>query len=63
MALRDDLSKKTKQLDELTQKLETSEKERKSLEENIKKTETKATKDKEIFESKISSLEKDLNVS
>ncbi|EEB17139.1 Centromeric protein E, putative [Pediculus humanus corporis] len=61
MALRDDLSKKTKQLDELTQKLETSEKERKSLEENIKKTETKATKDKEIFESKISSLEKDLN--
>lgn len=56
------MSIKSKQLEEVSEKLEKVEKAKKGLEENFKKTETEITKEKNQWESKASDLETDLNV-
>lgn len=62
-ALREDLSKRTKELDEIKEKYDKLEKTKKSAEDSYKKKETELLKEKEALESKTAELETDLNVS
>lgn len=60
--LREDMDKKLRELEEITEKCEKLEKEMRHSEEKHKRTELELIKEKGVWESKASELESDLNV-